>query len=157
MSWTVVANRSDVDALLTAFGSFHDACLRECHVWTGHWVGDDLAMAINTEWDTRAMLLVQRQARPVSAVELFFEEVRHFHLAPSPPNYASEIFSALLLIRDDGIYWADRDDWSPDEPYAVDCTWIHAGKLRWRDAPEWMGRKLRYGPDAALPQPHNER
>jgi hypothetical protein len=151
MSWKSVTTSANVAELLGAFGGFHDSCLRECHVWTEHWVGGDFAMAINTEWETHARILIQRQAGPTSAVELLFGEVRHFHLAPSPPNYASDIFSALLTIRDDGIRWADHGDWMPDDPYQIDCTWIHAGTLQWRDASEWMGPHLRYGTASLLP------
>ena len=151
MSWKSVTDITEIDALRIAFGDFHDACLRECHIWTEHWVSKDLSMAISTDWDTHARLLIQRQGLPISAVELCFEEVRHFHLAPSPRDYASDIFSGLLVVRDDGIRWADHSDWLPDDPYAVDCTWIHAGKLRWRDASGWMGQQLRYGSPEEIP------
>lgn len=128
------------------FGGFHDGCIREAHVWTQSFVNDGMSMSVAWDLDTRVRLLVQRQWKAPSAIELFFEKVVTFHLQPSPDNNDSIIFSATLLCRDDTFYWADLGGWAPDSPTRDDATWIAAKKLSWRDASEWIGPELRYGP-----------
>jgi hypothetical protein len=146
MTWTRISTAEQAADFLESVNDFHDGCLREAHVWTEHYVGPELSMGIGLGWDTRARLLIQRQFRGLSAVELLFEEVRHLNVAPSPPDYEDIIFDAALLVRDGVIYWAAAADWSPDHPERDQTTWISGGKLSWRDASEWMGDTLRYGP-----------
>jgi hypothetical protein len=151
MLWNVIATQSDAEALLQQFGNFHDACVKEAHVWTGHWVSEDLAMAVDPT--TRVRLLIQRQFRPLSAIELLFEGVTRFNLAPAPENYESIIFEARLVVRDGLIYWAETGNWEPDSADRDSYTWIAAAAAKWRDATEWLGEALRYGPIIA---PGNE-
>jgi hypothetical protein len=94
--------------------------------------------------DTRVRLLIQRQFKAPSAIELLFEQVITFHLQPSPENYDSIIFGAAMLCRDGTFYWADDADWSPESAARDKTTWIAAKQVSWRDAAEWMGSELRY-------------
>ncbi len=146
MEWINVHSQADVDYLLDRFGGFHDSCLREMHVWTEHWVVEDLAMAAPGHLDTHVRILFQRQFREPSAIEMLFSQVTRLNLVPSPENYDSIIFDATLLIRGDTIYWSDDAGWSPDDPQCHRSTWIAAKQLCWRDASEWLGHRLRYGP-----------
>jgi hypothetical protein len=75
MNWSEVKTQADADALMEAFGCFHDGCIRESHLWTDHWVSEDLSMSCPANWDNRLRFFVQRQSRNPSAVELLFEEV----------------------------------------------------------------------------------
>jgi hypothetical protein len=106
-------------------------------------------MSCTGDLDTRVRLLIQRQFRAPSAIELLFEHVVAFHLQPSPDNYDSIIFGAAMLCRDDTFYWAEDADWSPESSRRDDASWIAAKKLSWRDASEWMGSELRYGRGSA--------
>ena len=144
MVWNVIATQSDADALLTQFGHFHDGCLREAHVWTGHWVDENLSMAVDPSTSVR--FLVQRQFRPLSAIELLFEGVARFNLAPAPANYDSVIYEARLTVRDSLVYWADTGEWEPESDNRDSHTWVAASTAKWRDASEWLGEALRYGP-----------
>ncbi|MGD0364328.1 MAG: hypothetical protein ABSC93_25910 [Bryobacteraceae bacterium] len=148
MAWNHLVSEADVDHLLHDFGGFHDGCLREAHVWTGHWVAEDLHMHCTGELDTRVRLLIQRQFSAPSAIELLFEEVTTFHLQPSPRNYDSIIFGATMLLDGDTFYWADLGGWSPAASERDHATWIAAKKVSWRDASDWMGPDLRYGTHA---------
>jgi hypothetical protein len=145
MDWQEIKTQEDADALMGAFGGFHDGCLKEAHLWTGHWVAPDLSMSCPANLDNRIRFLVQRQSRNPSAIELLFEEVTRFNLVPTPENYESIIFSATLLVRDGIVFWSPEGDWRPDKVGKDECTWVSARKLRWREVP-WMGEELRYGP-----------
>ena len=59
--WTAVVTQADADSLLRLFGSFHDGCIREAHVWGGYYVGPDLSMQCPPTPDLKCCLLIQRQ------------------------------------------------------------------------------------------------
>ena len=96
--------------------------------------------------DTHVRLLFQRQWRHPSAVELLFDEVIAFHLAPAPENRPANIDEAKLFIDGGTIYWAADCSWQPESGDRDKMTWIAARRLRWRDASAWMGEPFRYGP-----------
>jgi hypothetical protein len=102
--------------------------------------------------DPRVRLLIQRQFKEPSAIELLFEQVITFHVLPSAENYASIIFNAAILREDEIFYWADRNDWMPKNSNRYDATWIAAKKLSWRDASNWMGAELRFVADSTEPK-----
>lgn len=144
--WQRVETEADVERLLATFGEFHDACLREVHLWTETFVREDLTLVLHSHLDTHLRVLFQRQWRNPSAIELWFDQVVDFHLTPSAENLDKSIVDAALLVRDGIIYWADSYDWRPDHEDRDALTWFAARQLRWRDASPWMGELLRYGP-----------
>jgi hypothetical protein len=129
---------------MSLFGNFHDACVREIHAVTGHYVDEGLSMTV--AWRTTVHMLVQRQNRRLSAIELRFEEVVGLRLSAPLPDYVNFIVNATFLIQDGIFYWADRTDWTPDS--TSDDTWVAARKVYWRDASEWLGPRLRYRTNA---------
>lgn len=145
MGWSEIRTQADADALMKTFGGFHDGCIHEAHLWTGHWVGSDLSMACPANLDNCIRFLVQRQFRDPAAIELLFEEVTRFHLVPTPENYCTIIFGATLLVRDGSIYWSPEPNWAVEASDRDESTWISARKLRWRPV-DWLGETLRYGP-----------
>jgi hypothetical protein len=145
-----IRSKADIDNLLTAFGGFHDGCLREAHIWTESWVAPDLRMHCASDLDTRIRLLVQRQGRDPSAIELVFEQVVTFHLQPSPQNYDSISFEATMLLDGDTYYWAEASGWSYTADNRDAVTWIAAKKVSWRDVSDWMGADLRYGAPGSI-------
>jgi len=63
--WKPLETPADLDNLMRVSGSFHDACLHEIHLATGHYVAEDLSLRV--EWGTTVRMLFQRQFRdPVS-------------------------------------------------------------------------------------------
>ncbi len=140
--WHELTTEADIAELMDLFGRFHDGCVREVHFATGHSVGEDLSMSV--DWRTTVHMLVQREERPFSAIELRFEEVVAMKLNSPPPNYVSIIFRAAFLLLNGVFYWAESDRWSPDSPLPEDVTWISARRACWRDASKWMGPTLRY-------------
>jgi hypothetical protein len=138
--WQALRNSADVEALMTLCGHFHDACVREIHVATGHYVDESLSMTV--DWKTAIHMLVQRQFRPFPAVELRFEEVVGMGFSAPQPDCDAIIFAAAFFVRDDIFYWADSGLWTPES--ARENTWVAARKVSWRDASNWLGPSLRY-------------
>jgi hypothetical protein len=145
MNWNIIKSQDDANALMELFGGFHDGCIREAHFWTAHWVSKDLSMSCPGNLDNRIRFLIQRQFKNPSAIELLFEEVTRFNLVPTPGNYDSIIYEAVLVVREDGIYWSPEEGWSPDLEDRDEDTWISAKKMRWREV-DWLGEDLHYGP-----------
>ncbi len=140
--WHELTNERDIAELMDLVGHFHDGCVREIHVATGHFVGENLSMSV--DWQTTVHMIVQRQFREFSAVELRFEEVTGLNVSPPPPNCESIIFGAAFLLLNGIFYWAESAEWSPGAPDSLEFTWIAARRAWWRNASEWMGPTLRY-------------
>ena len=140
--WRELMTSDDVAELMRLFGNFHDGCVRELHVATGHFVSRDLSMTV--DWRTTVHMLVQRQVRELSAIELRFDEVIALRVTPPAPDYASIIYRAAFFLREGIYYWAESDEWEPDGAERDDLTWIAARRVAWRDANEWMGPTVRY-------------
>ncbi len=153
MSWNRILTPDDAIKLMQLFGHFHDSCIREMHVWTDHWVSAELAMSCPGELDTRLRVLVQRQFENPSAIELLFERVTRLNLVPTAENYDSIILGATLLQHNGEWVWSPEPDWSPADAGRHASTWIAARRLSWRDASDWMGRALRYGPGDTADDP----
>jgi hypothetical protein len=142
--WTEVQTQEDGDTLLNVFGGFHDSCIREAHLATGHWVSANLAMTCSGGADSRIQLLVQRQFQNPSAILLHFEEVTRFNLVAAQEHCDSIILEATLLVRDGTIFWSVEGNCSPDSANRDAVTWVSARRLRWR-AVDWLGDELRFG------------
>jgi len=145
MNWKEIKTQTDADVLMELFGGFHDGCVREAHLWTDHYVAQDLSMSCPGNLDNRIRFLVQRQFKNPAAIELLFEEVTRFNLVPTPDNYDTVIYEATLLVRNGKIFWSPEPNWSPDSTNRDDETWISANRLRWREV-DWLGKDLHYGP-----------
>ena len=91
-------------------------------------------------------ILVQRQFRSPSAIELRFAEVIGVRFSPPRPNYDAIIFSAAFFLRDGVFYWAEDGGWTPESPSRDDCTWVAARRAWWRDASGWMGPEVKLRP-----------
>ena len=141
MEWKEIKTQADADALMEAFGDFHDSCIREAHLWTGHWVTPELRMRCVP--DNHLRVLFQRQFTSPSAIELVFEYVIRFNLVPPPENYDSIILAATLLVRDGDIFWCPLDDWTREKLNKDEFTWVTAKQLRWRSGLAWQRTPLR--------------
>ena len=77
------------------FGNFHDSCVREVHVVTGHFVEEDLTMRV--DWRTTIHMLIQRQFRNPCAIELRFEEVVGLRMVPPSARLRNHHLSRSVL------------------------------------------------------------
>ncbi len=96
-AWQELRTPNQIDALMEMFGRFHDACVREIHVATGHYVAEDLSMS--ADWRTTVHMLIQRQFSNPSAIELRFEEVVGLRVCPPPPDCVAIIFRGVCHAR----------------------------------------------------------
>lgn len=150
MDWKTIETQPDAASLIETFRNFHDGCIREAHLWTGHWVNSDRSMSVDAGLDNRIRILIQCSWPKATAIELWFEEITRFNLVPAPENYDSIIFNSVLLVRDGIIYWSPEDRCELPETLlneselGNDYTWITARKLRWREV-DLLGQELRYG------------
>ena len=139
--WQCLASSIDLQELMGLFGNFHDSCVREVHVVTGHFVEEDLTMRV--DWRTTIHMLIQRQFRNPCAIELRFEEVVGLRMVPPQPDCEAIIFHAAFFVRDGVYYWAEDGNWTP-ESTDDGTTWVAARRVYWRHASEWIGPRLRY-------------
>ena len=145
--WQCLKTPMELQELMNLYGNFHDGCIREIHVATGHYVEEDLSMHV--DWRTTVHMLIQRQFRSPCAIELRFEEVVGLRVVPPPPDYEEIIFHAAFFARDGIYYWAQNITWTPESPDADETNWVAARKVSWREASDWLGPRLRYrtGPE----------
>ncbi len=138
--WIPITTDIEAERLLTLFGEFHDSCIREAHIWTGHFVSPDLSMSCDGGLDTCVNFLVQRQFRDPSCIELRFEQVTRINVVPTPVNYNSVIHNATLIVHGDGITWAlDLPESKLEEIDSSQDTWVTAKVLKYRVADELLG------------------
>ena len=146
--WHDLQNQNDLDKLMELFGGFHDSCIKELFMWTDHYVKEDLSMSLSAHRDHKVRVLIQRQNRNPTAIELMFEEVTRIFIVPSPENFDSIIFGASFIHKNDMFYWADDSNWDPEGQYKFAAVnWISSKKVKWRDASDWIGKEMRYGPN----------
>jgi len=145
MTWKSILNEEESKKLLQRFGGFHDACIREAHMWSGHSIDDDLAMTVSSSLDTSIKFVIQRQFRDPSCIELLFEEVTRINIVPSPENYDSIIYGSNLGKENDEFFWVVDTTQNPSQLKSTEDSWVTSKKLSWRVADELLGKKLNYG------------
>jgi hypothetical protein len=145
MEWKEIRDTENLNEFMRSFGYFHDSCLKELHMWSEHYVHEDLSMYLSSELDHKVRILFQRQDTSPSAIELMFEEVTEINIIPSPQNYDSLILKATFIYCDGMFYWADIGGWKPEQHSEKKASWLSAKKVSWRDVSQWMGKELRYG------------
>jgi hypothetical protein len=155
--WHQLESEGDVASLVHAFGAFHDGCLKEAYVSAEGYVATNLAMSCPEHLHTSAHVLFQRQFKPMSVIELLFEQVTHFSLSPSPEGCDSIIHSAGITLEDGvflltGAFAAGPLRVPPGSSVGVWQRQPGTGEFRvagrrlsWREAPDWLGPKARYG------------
>ncbi|MGE7925445.1 hypothetical protein ACQKND_19985 [Viridibacillus arvi] len=144
MDWQTLSTDADIRTYMNKLGYFHDSCLKEAHVITKSFVGEDYGMAIDPT--TSAHLFFQRQAGPISAIEIIFEEVVHFCISPLPADYTAEILDSTFIKKNGIFYWANCEGFNPNNIILKEgLTWISARSVKWRDRSNMMGGQLVFG------------
>ena len=154
--WNRVDSQDSISHLLTAFGGFHDACLREVSVATETYVGEDLGMACPSHLDTSVLLFLQRQAGPLSAIEIECREVTLLQVRPSADGCDSIIMGGGITIVDGRVRLALNFvggqlkgpprgvTFIPARSHEHPDVEIAARYMAWRSLDNGLGNGLRY-------------
>ncbi|MBN8285002.1 hypothetical protein [Zoogloea sp.] len=148
--WHPVITKTDGEALLSAFGFFHDACIHELHLWGGYYVSPDFKMTCPDTPDLKCRLIVQRQRADPSAVELLFDRVSHIAIA-TPAGYDRIISAATLRMEEQKIVWSPDYDFEKTEPEFGVASVIESARLWWRPVATALGPELKYAPIREVP------
>ena len=137
--WNKIIDEKDIQDFMNKVGLFHDACIKEMRYYSGAYVDDNLAMyPIN---DKRILsVIIQRQFKELSMIELQFVGLKYLSLFPVDEEYTCEILDSKMFIKDGFIYWCDDGDISEDDFKEYEGTLICASKLRWRDIENRIGQ-----------------
>jgi len=130
MQWNEIKSEQDLQSFLELFGNFHDSCLKEMRYISGAYVGEDLAMnPINNQ--RKLYVVLQRQYRDMTTVEIEFSGLVKLNLAPCDEGYTCEILDAAMFFEDGLVYWADSENFTKQRT-EYDGTWLCAKKAAWR-------------------------
>ena len=141
--WNEVNNNNDLAAFIKKICSFHDSCIKEIKYLSGAYVDDELSMhPVN---DRRILkVIIQRQFKDFSTIEMEFEGLKFLKLFPYNEKYTCEISDATMILKNDCIYWCDCGNLSEIDLENYSGTIICASKLRWRSVDKCMGDKEFY-------------
>jgi hypothetical protein len=145
-NWREINTSEDIRDLMTYYGGFHDACIKDIRYTSGARVDNNGAMGFGESKDRQVDIVFQRQRNP-SAIELRFIGMRAMCIAGWQGNYSCEIYDCYLTIHNDLmpnsndnlIIWADNSLFNPVDLFEIDMlteprtSFIVADKLRWRE------------------------
>jgi len=132
-----VRTLDELDAFLNVVGGFHDGIIKEVHWVNNDHICEDLSMLPYQR--ARVRMLVQRQRKNPSAVELVFEDVWRMRL-----DTLSFIFDSDLAAEEPPKGFGA--DGLPLLVLKMESSEVVFAQMRWRDASEWMGTELRFAP-----------
>lgn len=124
--------------MLQAVGGFHDGVLKEVH-WVNRDYVDESLNLLPCQL-AHARMLVQRQRREFSAVEIYFENVWSLVLDTADFIYGSTAGEELSPPHSGQRRPLLRLD--------LEASRITFERLFWRDASDLMGAEPRFGPFA---------
>ena len=141
--WNKIENNKDVESFMKKMQYFHDCCVKEMKYVSGSYVDEELAMyPIN---DCRTLrILLQRQVRYPSMIELEFCGLRKMVLCPIGEEYTSEIFEASLVYKKGLFYWCDSSENINSNRHDIDGILIISEELRWRGLDAYPGKEEVY-------------
>ena len=104
--WNEINNDEDLNHFMEMQYAFHDSCIKELKYISGAYVHENLSMhPIN---DQRVLkIIIQRQFKNPSAIELEFVGLKYLKMSPNDENYTCEIIDATMILKEDCIYWCD--------------------------------------------------
>jgi hypothetical protein len=156
--WNELTSAEAINRLIVGFGGFHDACLREISVATETYVGEGMAMSCPSNLDTSVLLFFQRDAGPVSAVEIHCREVTGLHLKPSAEGCDSIIMGGAIGLAQGAVRLAvnfiagpmravpNSRVYIPGRSFEQPDLEVTARSMVWRPLENSLGRVRRYRP-----------
>ena len=135
--WNEIANEQELNKFMDDIYGFHDSCLKELKYISGAYVEKNLSMRPINEKRTLSVI-IQRQFKNPSVIELQFEELKYLKLFPND-EYTCEILDATMILKEDCIYWCDCGGLSEEDIESYTGTVICASKVRWRAVDKYIG------------------
>ena len=89
-------------------------------------------------------VVIQRQIKIDSMIEMEFQGLKHLKLFPADENYTCEIVDSTMIMKDGNIYWCDSSNLAESDLDDYTGTLICASKLRWRSIENHMGKNQFY-------------
>ena len=133
--WNSVTTVDELEAFLRVVGGFHDGIIKEVHWVNRDSIAENLMMTPYTLSDAR--MLVQRQWREPSAVEIVFESIWRLKL-----ETVGFVFSTTAGTEESSVELGpSRQLLTLDFENAE----VAFERMKWRDASDWMGPDLRFG------------
>ncbi len=133
--WQQVTTLDDLERFIDLVGGFHDGILKEIH-----WVNNDYvdeALHMHPYKLANARMLVQRQWKPLSSVEMFLENIWNCSMSTEGFIFGSE---AAVVMSPDTV--------GKPRPLLVlnmDGSMFAFERMWWRDATDGLGPAVRFG------------
>lgn len=141
--WENIRTNNEISEFMEKVCYFHDSCIKEISYISGAYVDENLSMhPLNDRRILRVIL--QRQCKPHSMIEMEFHGLKYLKLFPVPENYTCEILGSTLILKDGNIYWCDCDDLPESDLDPYEGTLICASGLKWRSIENHMGKEEFY-------------
>lgn len=108
----------EVKYLLEEYCGFHDSCLVELNYKSGTYIDEEGSMNFGTNKERELHMIFQSQCTE-KVLELYFTDVKRFHVGDLQEDYNCEIFQCYLgidsdlNINEDLIVWADNENFNP--------------------------------------------
>ena len=137
--WNEISNEKDLYSFMDNMYGFHDSCLKEIKYISGAYVDEELSMfPVNSQRILN--VIIQRQFRHPSVIEMQFVGLKYLKLFPCDDDYTCEILDATMILKEDCVYWCDCGGLSEEDIESYTGTVICASKVRWRAVDEYIGQ-----------------
>ena len=131
MDYIQINTESDIQELNKKFNYFHDSCIKEINYISGEYVDAKGAMyPFNSE--RKLSVILQSQNAQIRAIELVFEKIKSFYLAPKIPDYDGIIYESFFKKGQNFFYWSDSDEFIAEPKLDETGTFIIAEAVKWR-------------------------
>jgi hypothetical protein len=148
--WHQITTEEDAQALMHAFGAFHDGCIREMHLWGGYFVNEKLGMTCPNTPDLKCRLIVQRQWQAPATIEMLFDGVSICAIS-AEPGYDRIMSEATLSVGQAGIVWSPDSEFTLESATFEASSVVVAKRMWWRPIENGLGADLVFGSAAGLP------
>ncbi len=145
MNYFEIHCHSDIERLLNGFSYFHDSCIKEIVYISGGYIEETGEM--NPFDSIKSLIIIfQSQNSKYKNIEMKFDGVVQMNLVPRPDDYDNIIHNASLIRHDGLYYWAEWENFRPNDSKNNIGTWIASKKISWRVLEYSIGSRPIYYP-----------
>ena len=137
--WKTITTDEEMLKFMESVSYFHDSCIKEISYISGAYVDENLSMyPLN---DRRVLrVIIQRQYKENSMIELEFQGLKYLKLFPVDESYSCEILDSTMIMKGGTVYWSDCGNVSESDLEDYASTSICASKVRWRSIENHIGK-----------------